>query len=200
MREMAATGDLTRRVSLKSRPWDDEDARLLASTFNTLTESIARFQREAAQKERLSALGRLSTVIAHEIRNPLMIIKSSLPQPAARHRHGGGAARGGRRHRRGNHAPEPHRHRGARLRPADPVRPGGGRPQRDLPRLGGGGLGRRRRRPGVALDLDATHSAAAHRRRAAADRARQPADQRAPCGGRRGTGRHWHDRPRPAEP
>jgi signal transduction histidine kinase len=79
MRETATTGDLTRKVSLKSRPWDDEDARLLASTFNTMTESIDRFQKDAAQKERLSALGRLSTVIAHEIRNPLMIIKSCLP-------------------------------------------------------------------------------------------------------------------------
>ncbi len=78
MREVAATGDLTRRVALKSRAWDDEDARLLASTFNTLTKSVARFQREAAQKDRLSALGRLSTVIAHEIRNPLMIIRASL--------------------------------------------------------------------------------------------------------------------------
>ena len=78
MREIAATGDLTRKVALKSRTWDDEDARLLASTFNTLTESIALFQREAAQKERLSSLGRLSTVIAHEIRNPLMIIRASL--------------------------------------------------------------------------------------------------------------------------
>jgi signal transduction histidine kinase len=44
-----------------------------------MTESIDRFQKEAAQKERLSALGRLSTVIAHEIRNPLMIIKTALP-------------------------------------------------------------------------------------------------------------------------
>ena len=78
MREVAATGDLTRKVSLLSGPWDDEDARLLASTFNTLTESIARFQAEAAQRERLSSLGRLSTVIAHEIRNPLMIIKATL--------------------------------------------------------------------------------------------------------------------------
>jgi signal transduction histidine kinase len=78
MREVAATGDLTHKVALKSRAWDDEDARLLASTFNTLTESIARFQREAVQKERLSSLGRLSTVIAHEIRNPLMIIRASL--------------------------------------------------------------------------------------------------------------------------
>jgi signal transduction histidine kinase len=78
MRDVAATGDLTRRVPVRSGAWDDEDARLLASAFNTLTESIARFQREAAQRDRLSSLGRLSTVIAHEIRNPLMIIRASL--------------------------------------------------------------------------------------------------------------------------
>ena len=78
MRDVAATGDLTRKVTVQSRAWDDEDARLLAASFNTLTDSIARFQREAAQKERLSSLGRLSTVIAHEIRNPLMIIRASL--------------------------------------------------------------------------------------------------------------------------
>ena len=78
MREMASTGDLTRKISLSRGRWEDEDAQLLASTFNTMTESIARFQREAAQRERLSALGRLSTVVAHEIRNPLMIIKAAL--------------------------------------------------------------------------------------------------------------------------
>jgi signal transduction histidine kinase len=78
MRHVAATGDLTRKVSLQSGPWVDEDARLLAAAFNTLTESVARFQAEAAQRERLSSLGRLSTVVAHEIRNPLMIIKATL--------------------------------------------------------------------------------------------------------------------------
>ena len=79
MREVAATGDLTRKIILRSNNrWDDEDAQLLASTFNTLTESVSRAQREMAQKERLSSLGRLSTVIAHEIRNPLMIIKAAL--------------------------------------------------------------------------------------------------------------------------
>jgi signal transduction histidine kinase len=79
MRDMAATGDLTRRMPDTSKGrWDDEDARLLATTFNTMTDSIARFQREASQKERLSSLGRLSTVVAHEIRNPLMIIKAAL--------------------------------------------------------------------------------------------------------------------------
>jgi signal transduction histidine kinase len=79
MREMAATGDLARKITLRGPSvLRDEDARLLAATFNTLTDSIARFQREAAQRERLLALGRLSTVIAHEIRNPLMIIKATL--------------------------------------------------------------------------------------------------------------------------
>ena len=77
MREMAATGDLTRKIPVQPGSWEDEDARLVASTFNTLVDSIARFEREAAQRERLSSLGRLSSVIAHEIRNPLMIIKSA---------------------------------------------------------------------------------------------------------------------------
>lgn len=79
MREMAATGDLTTKIALSAGArWDDEDARLVATTFNTMTGSIARFQRDAAQRERLSSLGRLSTVVAHEIRNPLMIIKAAL--------------------------------------------------------------------------------------------------------------------------
>jgi two-component system sensor histidine kinase HydH len=79
MREMAASGDLTRRIPVPPNPrWQDEDARLLATTFNALTGSIERFQREATQRERLSSLGRLSTVVAHEIRNPLMIIKTAL--------------------------------------------------------------------------------------------------------------------------
>ena len=79
MRQVAVSGDLTRKIALPDRRgWDDEDARVLAGTFNSLTEAIVRFQREAAQRERLSALGRLSTVIAHEVRNPLMIIKGAL--------------------------------------------------------------------------------------------------------------------------
>lgn len=79
MREVAATGDLTKKIALRGRNrWDDEDARLLATTFNTLTDSIAKFQREMSQRERLTSLGRMSTVIAHEVRNPLMIIKASL--------------------------------------------------------------------------------------------------------------------------
>jgi two-component system, NtrC family, sensor histidine kinase HydH len=77
MREMTASGDLTRKIPAGGT-WDDEDARVLATTFSALADSLRRFQQEAALKERLSALGRLSTVIAHEVRNPLMIIRASL--------------------------------------------------------------------------------------------------------------------------
>ncbi|MGH9333846.1 MAG: histidine kinase dimerization/phospho-acceptor domain-containing protein, partial [Vicinamibacteria bacterium] len=77
MREITTTGDLARKIDL-SGPLVDGDATVLARAFNRLTDSIARFQREAASKEKLTALGRMSTVIAHEIRNPLMIIKASL--------------------------------------------------------------------------------------------------------------------------
>jgi signal transduction histidine kinase len=72
---VAATGELTRRIG---PVWNGEDARLVARPFDTLADPIARFQREAALRERLSALSRLSTVIAHEVRNPLMGIKASL--------------------------------------------------------------------------------------------------------------------------
>ncbi len=79
MRQIAATGDLTRTLPARDQAgWDDDDARMLATTFNKLTDSVVRFQRDAAQRERLSSLGRLSTVIAHEVRNPLMIIKGAL--------------------------------------------------------------------------------------------------------------------------
>jgi signal transduction histidine kinase len=77
MGRMAATGDLTQPPPAEGR-WDDEDARVLGSTFRQMTAALDRFRREAAQRERLSSLGRLSTVVAHEVRNPLMIIKSSV--------------------------------------------------------------------------------------------------------------------------
>jgi signal transduction histidine kinase len=76
MGEMAATGDLARSLPPLGR-WDDEDVRLVATTFHRLTSALDRHQREAAQRERLSSLGRLSAVVAHEIRNPLMIIKAA---------------------------------------------------------------------------------------------------------------------------
>ena len=180
MREVAATGDLTRKIVLRGDR-DDEDARLLATTFNTLTDSIARFQREMSQKERLSSLGRLSTVIAHEVRNPLMIIKAALHtlrQPDAERRRG---ARSGRRHRRRGRPAEPDRQRRARLRAPDPVRARADRPQRALPRVGGGRRGRAR--PVGAPRPRSVPADRLDRRRAAAAGAGEPPRERA-AGGR----------------
>jgi len=52
--------------------------RLAGRSVDILTGTIARSEHEAELRERLCALGRLSTVIAHEVRNPLMVIKGSL--------------------------------------------------------------------------------------------------------------------------
>jgi signal transduction histidine kinase len=52
--------------------------RVLAGTLDSMTGALARFQQQAAERDRLAALGRLSTVIAHEIRNPLMIVRGAL--------------------------------------------------------------------------------------------------------------------------
>ena len=136
MHEMAATGDLTRRIEVQ-RAWVDEDTRLLAGTFNALTESIGRFQREAAQRERLSSLGRLSTVIAHEIRNPLMIIKASIR--ALRRDVSSGRACG-REHRGRSHATEPYRHRSLGLCASDSIRVRLRRRQQTVRRRGHGRL------------------------------------------------------------
>ncbi len=78
MHEMEATGAVAMPSLPPTSSFDDEDARGLAQTFASMTAAITRFQQEATQRERLSSLGRLSTVIAHEIRNPLMIIKTAL--------------------------------------------------------------------------------------------------------------------------
>ena len=136
------------------RGWHDEDATVLAATFNALTESIAASQREAAQRERLSSLGRLSTVVAHEIRNPLMIIKGALRQLCAK---ADGSADDRRdaaaRHQRRGRASQPRGQRSARLRPADPLRRGPGRRQRAVPRRRRDAVaGRRSRSAGCRLD------------------------------------------------
>lgn len=81
MRQVATTGDVTRKLALTTRGrWDDDDARVLATAFNALTDTIATSERQATLRERLSSLGRMSTIIAHEVRNPLMIIKGALRQ------------------------------------------------------------------------------------------------------------------------
>ena len=176
MGDLAVTGDLTRKVPVRSRAWDDEDARLLASAFNSLTESIARFQKEAAQKERLSSLGRLSTVIAHEIRNPLMIIRATLT--SLRRDHVNAADRleaAADIDEETTRAEQPGLGR-PRFRQADSLPSRAGQPERRLPGVGGRGLGRTRGR-GSGTGPRSGHADRGHRRRTAAHGAREHPDQ-----------------------
>ncbi len=89
-------------------------------------------------------------MIAHEIRNPLMIIKAALRPLAARARRTPAQVREAARDiERGGRAAQPHRQRGARLRSADPLRAAR---EADLagavPAGGRRGRGRRGRLPG----------------------------------------------------
>jgi signal transduction histidine kinase len=51
------------------------EIRMLAQTFNLMADRLLRYQAEVAERNRLAALGELSTRLAHEIRNPLTAIK-----------------------------------------------------------------------------------------------------------------------------
>lgn len=65
-----AKGDYDVAVEVKSR---DEIGRL-ARTFNSMCASIRSAREELIQKERISTIGRLSTSIIHDLRNPLASI------------------------------------------------------------------------------------------------------------------------------
>ena len=73
------------RVDVRS---GDEIGRL-AQTFNGMCESIQSAREELTRQERISTIGRLSTSIVHDLRNPLaaiyagaeMLFDSTLPMP-----------------------------------------------------------------------------------------------------------------------
>jgi signal transduction histidine kinase len=65
-----ARGNFNVRVPVEGR---DEMARL-AETFNSMSSSIQASREELIRQERLSTIGRLSTSIVHDLRNPLAAI------------------------------------------------------------------------------------------------------------------------------
>jgi signal transduction histidine kinase len=64
----------------------------LATTFNGMCESIQHAREDLTRQERISTIGRLSTSIVHDLRNPLaaiyagseMLVDSQLPAPQVR--------------------------------------------------------------------------------------------------------------------
>ena len=81
--EAIARGDYDIRLPVESR---DELGRL-TETFNNMCSSIQSARRELIQKEQIATIGRLSTSIVHDLRNPLaaiyggaeMMVDSDLP-------------------------------------------------------------------------------------------------------------------------
>ena len=142
MGDVAATGDLTRKVPVRSRAWDDEDARLLGSAFNTLTESIAQVS-EGSGAERAAVVAR-TPVYGHRPRDPQSIDDhpGHADLPPSRPRHSCRSPRGCRRHRRGDDAAEQSGLRCPGLRQTDSFTAGAGEPERRVPCVGDRRLGR----------------------------------------------------------
>lgn len=71
-----AEGDLDQEISIRS----SEELAELSDAFNHMTgklRELRQLEEELRRKDRLAALGELSAGVAHEIRNPLGIIRSS---------------------------------------------------------------------------------------------------------------------------
>ena len=71
-----ASGDLNQHISIASK----DEIGSLAAAFNNMAEELKKMQKmqeELRKLDRLSALGQLAAEVAHEVKNPLGIIKNS---------------------------------------------------------------------------------------------------------------------------
>ncbi len=66
-----AAGDLDKRSGLKRR----DEIGQLASSFDTMVSQLGERTQELVQSEKLSAVGQLAAGIAHDVKNPLAVIK-----------------------------------------------------------------------------------------------------------------------------
>ncbi len=90
VKEVTALAETARKVGsgdvrLRARPGTIPETRELALAFNTMLDSLSRKRkalvkanREMIRQRSLAELGKFSLIVAHEVKNPLGIIKSSL--------------------------------------------------------------------------------------------------------------------------
>ncbi len=72
--EVVAAGDFSHRVPLEG----DDEIGLLATTFNRMASRLGRLIDRTVRMKRLAALGEFSTGVAHEVRNPLATLKTTV--------------------------------------------------------------------------------------------------------------------------
>jgi two-component system, NtrC family, sensor histidine kinase HydH len=72
--EAVARGDFTHRVALEG----SDEISLLGETFNRMSSRLGRLVERTVRMKRLAALGEFSTGVAHEVRNPLATLKTTV--------------------------------------------------------------------------------------------------------------------------
>jgi two-component system sensor histidine kinase AtoS len=72
--EVVSAGDFTHRVPLEG----DDEISLLAKTFNRMASRLGILIDRTVRMKRLAALGEFSTGVAHEVRNPLATLKTTV--------------------------------------------------------------------------------------------------------------------------
>jgi two-component system sensor histidine kinase HydH len=72
--EVVSAGDFSHRVPLEG----DDEISLLAKTFNRMASRLGQLIERTVRMKRLAALGEFSTGVAHEVRNPLATLKTTV--------------------------------------------------------------------------------------------------------------------------
>jgi two-component system, NtrC family, sensor histidine kinase HydH len=72
--ELVSAGDFAHRVPLEG----DDEISLLAGTFNRMASRLGLLIERTVRMKRLAALGEFSTGVAHEVRNPLATLKTTV--------------------------------------------------------------------------------------------------------------------------